>query len=321
MESGIYCFENLVDNKKYIGQAQAIVERKKAHIQQLKNNSPKENKYFLNAWKKYEKQNFKFWVIEECPIELLNEREIYWIKELHSHVTEHGYNLSWGGEAPMRGLKHSEETKKKIAENVPDISGKNNPMFGKTGEECPSFGKQKTDKTKRLLSIAMKGKYVGEKNPFYGKQHTEKAKQKISIANSGENHPMFGKHPSKETRQKMSAALNGENHPNFGKTLPDETKNKMSISHSGEKNYNFGKQMTEEQKQKISNSQSGEKSNNAKLKEIEVLEILNLFYNKNITRKEIVKKYNISYITICQIISGKRWKTTYKNFMKNKNIY
>jgi len=310
MESGIYCFENLIDGKKYIGQAQNITTRKRVHLNLLKTNNHKENKYLLSAWKKYGKQNFKFWVVEKCPIELLNEREIHWIKKLHSHFTEKGYNFSWGGEAPMRGLNHSEKTKKKMSESSPRLSGENHH----------NFGTHPSEETRKKLSNAK----TEEKNNNFGKHLSEETKEKISAAK-------IGKHLSEETKSKISknhADASGKNNPMYGKTgknsprwgkhLSKETKQKISDAHSGENHHMFGKHLLKKTREKLSITSSGENNGMSKLREKDVLEILNLFYNKNITRKEISKKYNVNYEQIYRITIGKRWKATYKIFMKNK---
>jgi hypothetical protein len=52
----------------------------------------------------------KFEVVEECPDELLNDREEHWIKELNT-LAPHGYNLTTGGDA----CELSEETKTKMS--------------------------------------------------------------------------------------------------------------------------------------------------------------------------------------------------------------
>lgn len=45
---GIYCIENLVNNKKYIGQSVDIINRKQNHFSKLKNKHH-ENQYLQNA--------------------------------------------------------------------------------------------------------------------------------------------------------------------------------------------------------------------------------------------------------------------------------
>jgi group I intron endonuclease len=112
--SGIYCFENLINGKKYIGQAVDINRRYKRHLFELRENiSP--NAIMQTAWNKYSEDNFYFCILEECPIEKLDEKEIYYIDTLKSHCRENGYNISFGGNAPMKGIKASDEHKAKCA--------------------------------------------------------------------------------------------------------------------------------------------------------------------------------------------------------------
>lgn len=69
-----------------------------------------------------------------------------------------------------RQYRASEETRKKISENHADISGENNPFYGK----CHS------KETKNKISASRKGKYGGIDNPNYGKLWTEEQRQKQS---------------------------------------------------------------------------------------------------------------------------------------------
>ena len=77
---GIYKITNKVNYKVYIGQSINIEERWKHHKLYYSNKKLKEyNTKFYRAIRKYGIENFDFEIIEECPIELLNEREKYWI--------------------------------------------------------------------------------------------------------------------------------------------------------------------------------------------------------------------------------------------------
>lgn len=96
----IYKITNKVNGKAYIGQTiQPVEDRWKQHISSaFKENDDK--KYAIHyALKKYGAENFDFTVIEEINDELLNVREIYWIKEFNTHYSGgKGYNLTYGGE-------------------------------------------------------------------------------------------------------------------------------------------------------------------------------------------------------------------------------
>jgi len=224
MTIGIYCFENIIDGKKYIGQSIDIEYRKSRHLFQLNGN------YdgcigLQHAWSKYGEENFKFYIVEECLIESLDEREIILIKELHSHISENGYNISWGGEAPMRGLKHTEESRKKISENNPNKISENNPMFGK---HHTLEAREKISKNSKVQK--------GENNPLWGKPLSEEHRKKISEGN-------MGKVCSEETKKKISESNMGKKMPEdavkriaesrIGTHASEETKKKMSDSHKG----------------------------------------------------------------------------------------
>ena len=100
--SGIYCiiFEARDDSnnlviKKYVGQSNHICRRIKEHEIAAQ---PGGRDYLVyNAMRLYP---YKVEVLELCPEEKLNEREIYWIQKLHTYVNDpqaKGYNLTLGG--------------------------------------------------------------------------------------------------------------------------------------------------------------------------------------------------------------------------------
>lgn len=89
----IYKIINDVNNKIYIGQTiNDIQYRFRNHINQAMREP---NCKFHYAIKEIGAQHFTTILIEECPNELLNEREKYWIKYYNS--VENGYNTTWGG--------------------------------------------------------------------------------------------------------------------------------------------------------------------------------------------------------------------------------
>lgn len=86
---GIYCWTNLINNKKYIGQATDIERRKKQHINQAGKLTTK----LSRALGKYGLNNFDFQILEECLADQLNQREHYWIHYYNTLKDEFGYNI------------------------------------------------------------------------------------------------------------------------------------------------------------------------------------------------------------------------------------
>lgn len=89
----IYKIYNNINDYIYIGQTiQAINNRFYQHKYDAKKGST--NTLHL-AMMKYGEENFFIELIEECDIELLDEREIYWISYYDSY--NNGYNMTKGG--------------------------------------------------------------------------------------------------------------------------------------------------------------------------------------------------------------------------------
>ncbi len=104
---GIYLITNQLNGKKYVGQALDIEERWKRHIRDINNY----DFVIYRAMRKYGVENFSFEVLEECDVDKLDEREIYWINELDTY--NNGYNMTMGGEGRNQGKNcYSDEYQK-----------------------------------------------------------------------------------------------------------------------------------------------------------------------------------------------------------------
>ena len=79
--TGIYKITNKINGHAYIGYAKDIEERWKEHIRASKNDTRQASKLLYLAFNKYGIDNFNFEVIEQCSLEQLQEREIYWTWE------------------------------------------------------------------------------------------------------------------------------------------------------------------------------------------------------------------------------------------------
>ena len=167
---GIYCIENLINNKKYIGQSVNIYSRWSSHKGELNRNCH-HNGHLQNSWNKYGEDNFKFYIIEKCSKEKLDEREIYYIDTFKTLDDEFGYNDKNGGQDGTISIEANErrsKSLKKYYEENPD----------KREEISKRAFKQWADPT-------IKAKILGKNNGMYGRTHTKEARQKISEAQKG----------------------------------------------------------------------------------------------------------------------------------------
>lgn len=149
MLSGIYFIKNIITNKLYIGSSSNIVKRWDIHIKELDRNRH-HNKYLQRAWNKYSDENFVFGVLEICSINILLDREQYYL-DTYKNL----YNINPNASKPPSaiGRKVEQKTREKLR-NV-------------------QLGRKHTAETKRRLSIIKKEVFVSGKlsprcNKFIG---------------------------------------------------------------------------------------------------------------------------------------------------------
>ncbi len=167
----------------------------------------------LKLWNNCQKYNWQpldtLSVIEECPIDKLNEREIFWISFYDAYHTglncdeggsgRKGYKPSQETKEKLRkanlGNKHSEETKVKISESLKGISKEERSSW-KTNKGVPLTQDHiaKIKKTKKDNPFKMSDaqrKQVSENNLGntyrLGKTHNDETKKKISESKKGVN--------------------------------------------------------------------------------------------------------------------------------------
>lgn len=106
--SGIYCIENKITNKKYIGKSVNIIKRWEDH-KRLLNRNRHENTYLQHAWNKYGSENFDFYILEECDNSLLNNKEKMYICKYDTTNRNCGYNRTLGGTGGNTICTYSDE--------------------------------------------------------------------------------------------------------------------------------------------------------------------------------------------------------------------
>jgi group I intron endonuclease len=195
------------------------------------------NQHILNAsLKKYGFDNHVFSIVEECSVDLLNEKEIFYIKEFNSFHYDHpdiGMNLTIGG-GGTNGHKMSKEvierqSKKKLEEW-------NNPEYKERMRKVHT-GYKMTEQQYNKTVTAVKNRW---KDPVF------KAKM-LAIFNSDEfkekqRKIKLGKKMSEEHKRKTSeASLKHWKDPEYRiKVIPNDER-KQCISEQMKERYYNGK--------------------------------------------------------------------------------
>lgn len=131
----IYCYTNLINQHKYVGQTNNLERRKREHKSCAFNNKASSyNDLIHQKIREYGIESFEISVLEKLyteDIKEADEREIYWIKKLETHRSSgKGYNSTWGGRSPENRSKiltaeQIQEIKQDLKNKVPFIDIEN----------------------------------------------------------------------------------------------------------------------------------------------------------------------------------------------------
>lgn len=170
--SGIYCIQNNITGKRYIGSSIDVKRRLSEHRSDLRSGKHA-NPYLQASFNSHGESEFTFSLVEKVDKPNLASREKYWIDYYDSFISNNGYNV----EAPYRGPV-LEETKAKIS--------------------AANKGKVRTPEMRKAASLARKGqvpwnKGLTKEDPRVQKysrvtgefKHTEETKAKISKNRKG----------------------------------------------------------------------------------------------------------------------------------------
>ena len=157
--------------RTYIGQSIDIEKRFLSYSKLLR---CKTQIKLFRSFLKYEVINHKFEIIEECDIELLNERERYY-QDLYD-VLNNGLNCKLTNTADKSG-KLSEEVKINISKG--------------------NIGKKRTEEQKQNISNSLKGRKIPEEVCLKMKHNalnmSEETKLKMSNSRKGDKNPLSKK--------------------------------------------------------------------------------------------------------------------------------
>lgn len=166
----IYLMTNKINGLQYVGQTSSTIElRMRGHKHEAKVLKP--NVYFVRAMHKYGFENFEVKVLEECPDEMLDEKEIYWIAEYDTFLGP-GYNSTCGGRGNKKFSKvdvlelwNAGYTRSEIADklNCSAATVSNNfRALNISEEEVRKRGQSQICKKKEVLQYDLSGQLIAK---------------------------------------------------------------------------------------------------------------------------------------------------------------
>lgn len=199
---GVYMIFCSANCKRYIGSSVSVMARWSRHVRELRR-GVHANKKLQACWNKYGEQSFSHAVLCECAVDELLEIETLLI-ELAGSVSD-GLNIAKDALAPMRGRRHSPETRGRIAAANTGVEfteeRKSNISKSRVGIQTSDAQKAAVSQANRLrqTSVETKAKISAAHT---GRLKSQQEKDRISAA-------MKARLQDPQEREKMAAALRG----------------------------------------------------------------------------------------------------------------
>ncbi len=179
MTGSIYIIRNSINGKGYVGQTSASPEKR--WIKHRDNAERGISGALYSSMRLYGIQNFTFTKLITCPLDLLDEMEIHFIRVCNTFAPEGwGYNLTRGGDHGARfRAPLTDEHKRRIS--LGNTGKKRAPRNAEWSERIRKarIGKKASNSQKLKISQALKGK----PKPIRTAQH----KANIALAKKGQN--------------------------------------------------------------------------------------------------------------------------------------
>lgn len=158
----VYCLQNLVTGKRYVGwTSRGLEKRWQNHLKKVRANVPGK------LYESIRKHGHDKWVKGIIEDDLTDDQaktvEVQWIAKLDTFQS--GYNMTEGGDGcvlrgeanPFYGRKHTSESIEKMRQTIGNqLSGENNPQWGLRGELSPCWGRKHSDETRKKISEGQK---------------------------------------------------------------------------------------------------------------------------------------------------------------------
>ena len=237
----------MVNHKKYFGKSETSIESRALWINEAKDN-PKwlRNEHLTASVAKYGISNFRAYVVEECSLDVINDRERYYIELYRTYDHNIGYNKTRGGDGvdSISSSMYNKEYWQRVGIRE-SRSGKGHFMYGKhhSVEVRAKMRESALHRPPKSLETREKmSEYMKENNPMRdpeiakknadsrrGKELSESHRRNIGLAAKGR--PAWNKGistgpQSPELIEKRSKAM-------IGHEVSDECREKIRDSKIG----------------------------------------------------------------------------------------